>query len=89
MALGAERGDVLCLVAHHGTRLAVVGVALGLAGTLALTGLLRGFLFGVSAHDASTLVEVATLLSVVIFLACYLPARRATRIDPLIALRQE
>ncbi|HEY6370881.1 MAG TPA: ABC transporter permease, partial [Candidatus Sulfotelmatobacter sp.] len=74
MALGAERGDVLWLVALHGTRLAVVGVTLGLAGTLALTGLLRGFLFGVTAHDASTLAEVATLLGAVMFLACYLPA---------------
>jgi putative ABC transport system permease protein len=89
MALGAQHKDVLWLVASHGARLAGLGLALGLTGTLALAGILRGFLFGVSPHDFPTLAGMATFLAAVIFLACYVPARRAMRVDPTVALRYE
>jgi putative ABC transport system permease protein len=89
MALGASRGDVLGMVLKQGLALAGAGVVLGLAGAAAATRLLTSFLFEVKAGDPLTYVGVAVLLAVVAMAASYLPARRATRIDPLAALRQE
>nr|MDQ3806130.1 ABC transporter permease [Acidobacteriota bacterium] len=89
IALGAEARDVLRLVVGRGMRLVLVGVGLGLLGSLALTRLMSGLLYGVGAHDPFTFAAVALLLVGVSLLACYLPARRATRVDPVIALRHE
>ncbi|HSL52897.1 MAG TPA: ABC transporter permease [Pyrinomonadaceae bacterium] len=89
MALGAQVGDVLKLVLKQGMMLALVGQVIGIVGALALTRLMRGLLFGVTPNDAMTFGVVIALLSVVALLACYLPARRATKVDPLIALRYE
>jgi putative ABC transport system permease protein len=73
----------------HGMRLVLLGVVLGLSGAFVLTRLMSSLLFGVSTTDTTTFVVVALILMVVGVLACYLPARRATRVDPLIALRYE
>jgi predicted permease len=89
MALGAEGSDVLRLVIGHGARMALVGVAIGIATALGLTRLMANQLFGVSAHDPLTFAGVATLLFSVAVAACYIPAKRATRVDPMIALRYE
>ncbi|MBA3255725.1 MAG: ABC transporter permease [Pyrinomonadaceae bacterium] len=87
MALGARQLDVLKLVVRQGMSLVVIGVGLGLLGAFALTRLMTTLLFGVTAKDPITFVSVATLLALVALLACYIPARRATRVDPLEALR--
>ena len=89
IALGAQRRDVFKLVVGQGLTLALVGVVLGAAGALAVTRLITGLLYGVSPTDGPTFVIVSLLVTVVAFLACYLPARRATRVDPLVALRYE
>jgi ABC-type antimicrobial peptide transport system permease subunit len=89
MALGAQGRDVLLLVIWHGARMALVGVAIGIAAALGLTRLMANQLFGVSAHDPLTFAGVAALLFIVAVAACYVPARRATRVDPMIALRCE
>jgi predicted permease len=89
MALGARRSDVLALVVGEGARLAFLGVAIGIAASLAITRLLSSLLFGVSATDPVTFVAVAMTLSMVALLASYIPARRAMRLDPNIALRNE
>jgi predicted permease len=89
MALGAQRRDVLLLVMNNGMRMALIGVALGVVAATLLTRLMTKLLYGVSATDPATFVLIAVLLSTVALLACYLPARKATRVDPLIALRYE
>lgn len=89
MALGAQRGDILRLILGHGTRMAMIGTAIGIAASFALTRLMASQLFGVTAHDPLTFSAVALLLILVALGACYLPARRAMRIDPISALRYE
>ena len=89
MALGAKVGDVWSLVFHHGLALSSVGVVLGVAGTLALTPLIRGMLFGVGAHDPGTIAGVVAFLMAVTLAACWIPAHRATHVDPMVALRYE
>jgi putative ABC transport system permease protein len=89
MALGAQAGDLIRLVLGQGTRLALIGVAIGLAAALGLTRLMAGELFGVTAHDPLTFLAVAAVLVVVALLASYIPARRAMRVDPMVALRHE
>jgi putative ABC transport system permease protein len=89
MALGARAGDVLWMVVWRGMRLALVGAALGLAGAFGLTRIMKNLLFEVSATDPATFALIALLLVSVAFIASYIPARRATKVDPLIALRNE
>ena len=89
MALGAQRNAVLALVLRRGLRLAITGIALGVIGAMALTGFLRGLLFGVSPADPVTFIVVPLLLVLVALLACWVPARRAANVDPMEALRSE
>jgi putative ABC transport system permease protein len=89
MALGARARDVLKLVVRHGMKLALLGIAIGLAGSWALTRFMAKLLFGVQATDLLTFSIVSICLLVAAFVACYLPARRATKVDPLEALRYE
>ena len=89
MALGARSADVLKLVVMHGMKLALIGMAAGLAGSWALTRFLEKMLVGVKATDLLTFSVVSVCLLVAAFVACYLPARRATKVDPLVALRYE
>jgi putative ABC transport system permease protein len=88
MALGAQKSDVLALVIRQGMTLTVIGVVVGLAGAFALTRLIANLLFGVAATDPLTFVAIPLLLLFVALLACYLPARRAARLNPTIALAQ-
>ncbi|MGZ8844124.1 MAG: FtsX-like permease family protein, partial [Pyrinomonadaceae bacterium] len=87
LALGAQRRDVLLLVLTHGMKMTLGGVALGLVAALGLTRLLSKMLYGVTATDPATFGIIALLLTLVALLACFLPARRATKVDPLVALR--
>ncbi|HEU4389466.1 MAG TPA: FtsX-like permease family protein, partial [Blastocatellia bacterium] len=89
LALGAKRIAILRLVLTHGMKMAIGGVAIGLLASFGLTGLIRGTLYGVSPTDPVTFVAIAALLTIVALLACYVPARRATKVDPLTALREE
>ena len=89
MALGAQRMQVLALVLHQAAVLTAIGVAAGVAGAAALSRYLEGLLFGLTPLDATTFIAVVVIFGVVAALAAYVPARRATRVDPLVALRTE
>jgi ABC-type antimicrobial peptide transport system permease subunit len=89
MALGAQRSDVLRLMLGDGMKMTLIGVAIGVVAALLVTRLMQNMLFGVSAADPLTFAAVAVILSGVALLACYLPTRRAMRVDPMVALRYE
>jgi ABC-type antimicrobial peptide transport system permease subunit len=89
MALGAERSNILRLILGHGARMAAAGIAAGLLAALGLTRLMSGMLFGIGATDPLTFAAVSALLALVALTACYIPARRAMRVDPVVALRYE
>jgi ABC-type antimicrobial peptide transport system permease subunit len=89
MALGASAGGILRLIVGRGMRLTGIGIAMGLAGALALRSVFQSVLFGVSAADPAMLFATAALLAIVGAAACYVPARQASRINPAIALRLE
>ena len=89
MALGAGRGKVLWMILRQGLVLTVIGIGVGVAGTYALTGLLASLLFGVKANDPLTFIAVSVVMGVVAMSACMVPAWRATRVDPMVALRYE
>jgi len=89
MALGAQTRDVLRLVVGQGIKLVLLGLVIGVAGALAVTRLMASLLFGVGTKDPVTFGVVAVLLSLIALLACYIPAHRAARVDPLEALRYE
>jgi len=89
LALGAARSDVFRMVLKQGMIPALMGVSVGLVGAFALARLIRNLLFGVSPSDPTTLFVIATTLTIVALLACWIPARRATRVDPMLALRYQ
>ncbi|MGH9348674.1 MAG: ABC transporter permease [Vicinamibacterales bacterium] len=89
MALGADRGEILGMVLREGATMAVVGLAIGFAGVIVFGRVIERFLYNVSPADPATLAGVAALLAVVALMACVLPARRATRVDPIVALRSD
>jgi len=89
IAVGAERTDILRLILTHGMRMTLAGTAIGLVGTVAVSRVLKSQLFGVTATDPLTFLGVSLVLTFVVLVACYIPARRATRVDPLVALRYE
>ena len=89
MALGAQRGDILRLVVGHGLLLVAAGIAVGLAASLGLSRLMTNLLFGISSTDPATFIAVPLILGTMAVLASYIPAFRATRLDPSVALRNE
>jgi putative ABC transport system permease protein len=89
VALGAERRDLLQMVVRQGAKIALIGVCVGVGGALALTRFLSSLLYGVKPTDPLTLVGVSLILTAAALLASYIPARRATKVDPMVALRYE
>ena len=89
LAVGATPGQIVALVLRHGMVLILIGVGIGVAGSLALTKVISGFLYGITATDAPTFLAVLVLFAAVAFLSTYVPARRAARIDPTVAFRYE
>jgi putative ABC transport system permease protein len=89
MALGAKARDIVSLVFGHGARIVIVGIVLGVAGSVIFAQLLQTLLFETNPSDPVTLSAVAFLLATVAFLACWIPARRATKVDPMVALRSD
>jgi putative ABC transport system permease protein len=89
IALGAQRSQVFVMVLRQGCRLACAGIAIGVVGALAATRLMTRFLYGVQSTDPVTYVAVSFLLMAIALLACYMPARKAMKVDPMIALRYE
>jgi ABC-type antimicrobial peptide transport system permease subunit len=88
MALGATRGSVLGMILAQGLRLTIIGLVAGLAASFGLTRLLQAQLFDIKPTDPATLTGVAVFIAVVAFIACYVPAQRATRVDPMVTLRE-
>ena len=89
MAIGAQRRDVFKMILGQGMKLALIGIGIGLVGAFALTRLMASMLFGVEPTDATTFGAISALLTVVALLACFLPGRRATRVEPTVSLRYE
>jgi putative ABC transport system permease protein len=89
LALGAQRGDVMKLVVGQGMKLALIGVALGLPASFALTRLIKSLLFGIGSADPLAFSAAVLMLAIAALLACYIPARRAAKVDPMVALRHD